>query len=234
MYPIKINTLETNERNLSLKKLALIVGLSLLSMAIVAGVGYGYAFGNVYVENNASLTIQNLKNNKSLLFITIAAFVIIAILDVIVSVGIYFLFKEKHRRLSITTTVLRLIYTTILCCAIYYLIVVAVKEILIENRDSIIHSFHMFLKIWSLGLIFFGVHLFRLGLLLLRKKLSSAIVYILLLIAGVCYTVTNLADWLFPWYSLHKENVEMIISIPMALGELAFALWLVFKRKWDY
>ena len=32
-------------------------------------------------------------------------------------------------------------------------------------------------------------------------------------------------------YILHKENVEMILSLPMALGELVLAFWLILKKQ---
>ncbi|MGZ5218437.1 MAG: hypothetical protein ACXWC7_00110 [Chitinophagaceae bacterium] len=41
--------------------MALLTGISLLDMAVVAGFGYGYAFESLYVANDKAVTLSNLQ-----------------------------------------------------------------------------------------------------------------------------------------------------------------------------
>ena len=51
----------------------------------------------------------------------------------------------------------------------------------------------------------------------------------LAILAGLAYLFTNSANLLLPDYYLYKAKIEMILGLPMALGELAFAVWLIAK-----
>ncbi|MDP3468824.1 MAG: hypothetical protein Q8S11_10855 [Daejeonella sp.] len=70
---------------LSQKNIAGIAGLSLVLMAVIAGVGYGYAINSFYIANDTITTIRSLDKFISLLKLTIASFSIILILDIIVT-----------------------------------------------------------------------------------------------------------------------------------------------------
>lgn len=214
------------------RKISLITGVSLLLMAVTAGIGYGYAFENLYVANDGIATINNLSNHPHLLKIVLVSFATIIALDIVVATGVYVLFKHTDKFLALLTSTLRLIYTIILLVAVYYLSIVAKDKIVVHNAQAVMYNFTMFLKIWSFGLIFFGMHLCTLAFLFKKTIHGHWAMYVLLLIAGICYVITNVAEQLFPEYLLYKNRIDMFLALPMALGELAFAVWLLAKKNW--
>lgn len=197
------------------KIISRVAGFSILAMAAVAGFGYGYAFKNLYMAAG----LRHLNNENRLLTSVILSFTLIAILDIIVTWALYALFKKVSASLSLITALLRLIYTLILGKAILSLCPLNAMQ----NEELLMEKMTLFLNTWSCGLIIFGAHLFLLGIMLKRPKI---LVY-LACAAGACYMLTNVAQQLWPSYEQYKDKIDMILALPMALGELALAVWLI-------
>jgi len=88
-----------------------------------------------------------------------------------------------------------------------------------------------FENIWSYGLIIFGVHLLLVGLIAYKSKSSPKLISILLIIAGVSYTLLNVMYAVLPQIDSYTNILEMILVLPMTIGELAFAIWLLIKGR---
>jgi Domain of unknown function (DUF4386) len=206
------------------KRISVIAGISLLTMAVAAGFGYGYAFESL----QGGVTLSKFNHTDRLLKTTIASFIIILILDIIVAGALYALFKRANVLLSSITAWLRLIYSAILAKAILYL--VSAMPLLNggrQNTNLLMNKLDSFLNVWSWGLIIFGAHLLFLGILLKRLVSAPKVLVFLLQFAGVCYMVTNIAHQLWPGYELYRNKVDMVLALPMALGELVLAIWLI-------
>lgn len=220
-----VNKTLTNNR-----KLAIISGLSLLLMAILAGYGYGYVFQNIYIANSGSDTLYNLRHSEFMFRLFQYAFILVFVLDVVVSCTLYLFFRQVSKKLSLFTALFRLIYSVVLLIAL-----LKTSEVLSLLHDVncseclIMNGLGDFLNVWSLGLILFGGHLLLLGVLILKSVYVPDYLGVLVVIASVCYIITNVANLLIPDYTNYKETVDMILSAPMAIGELALAVWLVFK-----
>lgn len=216
------------------RKLALIAGLSLLLMAIIAGFAYGYVFQNIYVENKGTATLQNVNSSEQPFQLFFYCFTIVLVLDIVVSCIFYFFFRQVNKVLSLTSALFRLIYSFVLGIAL--LKIVSVMQLfnhLPQTEIMIITKLKSFLDIWSFGLILFGFHLFSLGFLIFKSGFMPKILGVLVLLGSICYIATNTANMLMPNYIVYKETVDMFLSMPMALGELALAVWMVFKGGKD-
>jgi len=213
---------------------ALVAGLSLLLMAIVAGFAYGYVFQNIYVANSGATTLRNLNNSDFLFRLFLYCFVIVLILDILVSCYLYLFFKQVNKSLSLITALFRLIYSVVLGIALLKtLSVLQLLNDLPQSEVMIMTNLKSFLFIWSFGLILFGCHLFFLSILVFKSNFIPNILGVLVLLASICYIVTNVANLLMPNYANYKETIDMVLSMPMALGELVLAIWLVFKGGKD-
>jgi hypothetical protein len=73
------------------------VGFSLILMAVIAGIGYGYAFDTLYTD----LEILDAHSINALLRVTAASFLLLVLLDIIVAWVLYYLFKKENRALSL-------------------------------------------------------------------------------------------------------------------------------------
>lgn len=82
---------------------------------------------------------------------------------------------------------------------------------------------------WAIGLEVFGFHLFLLGCLVIKSGYIPRIIGVLLIITSLCYLITNFANLLLPNYENYKAIIELVLSVPMAIGELSLAFWLLFK-----
>ncbi|GAA4462589.1 DUF4386 domain-containing protein [Nibrella saemangeumensis] len=212
------------------RRMALVAGYSLVAMAIVAGFGYGYGFGSIYVAGDGAATVTNLNQSAYLFRWVIVAFLVIMLLDVVVAWALYYFFKPVDEALSLLTAWLRIIYAPFLGIALMNLL--AVLPLLNDAAPAeslIMRSLNAFQDVWSLGLVVFGFHLTLLGYLALMSRFVPKVLAGLALFAGLCYFLSNLANLAVPDYGQYKGTVEMALSLPMALGELALAVWLLIK-----
>jgi hypothetical protein len=86
-----------------------------------------------------------------------------------------------------------------------------------------------FETIWFFALIIFGFHLLALGILTHQSKNIHNFWGILLVFAAVCYAVIHSAKFLLPEFENQVAIAEMILSLPMAFGEVGFAFWLIIR-----
>lgn len=213
---------------LSQKNIAVIAGLSLILMAILAGIGYGYAFNGFYIANDTITTIRNLNKFISLLKLTIASFSIILILDIIVTWSLFEFFKSFNNHFSSLIALFRLVYCAILCGSIFYLLsVLELIQNVSQNSEMIMFYLNMFLRTWSWGLIIFGCHLFLLGIMICESRVVPRVIGYFTGFAGFCYFFVNTGSLIIPSYQIYRELIENILAIPMALGELILAIWLI-------
>jgi hypothetical protein len=216
--------------NYTKRKIALIAGFSILIMAVIAGFAYSFVFKNIYVLNNANTTLSNLNDSKILFRIMIVSFVIILILDVIVAWALYVFFKEDSEILSMLSSWFRLIYAAVLGVSLSGLSsVLPLSNVVLPNESSVMSGLQTFLDVWSLGLIIFGCHLFVLGLIVVSSGFVPKIIGILIMFASFCYIITNIFNQVDPNYGQYKSIVDILLSLPMAIGELGLAIWLLLK-----
>jgi hypothetical protein len=210
------------------KKAGLVAGISLVVMAIAAGFSYGFV-QNELLNESAEITRQNLVENKSLFLAGIAGWIVIFITDLLVSGALYILFRDNMKRVSALTAITRLIYTAVLGFAIYQL--TGILPLLQKAGTSLEISSHFesFEKIWSVGLIIFGFHLLGLGYLSVKSKFIPWFLAYLLYIAGVSYVLIHAANQFTFFSQTIISSAESILSLPMALGEMLLAFWLIYK-----
>jgi hypothetical protein len=75
----------------------------------------------------------------------------------------------------------------------------------------------------------FGFHLLTLGYLVFASGFIPKIIGGLITIGALCYLMQNFAVFILPNYEDYKATFEIVLGIPMALGELSLAFWLLFK-----
>lgn len=213
----------------SAKVIARIAGISLIFMALIAGFGYGYGFESLYQTDDAMATIANLNESRWLFRMVMVSFIVILILDIVIAWCLYVLFKTTHELLSKSTAILRLIYTAILEAAIFHLSYAGyLMERTPQKPHDIMNCLNQFLSTWSFGLIFFGSHLISLGFLLKRARVVPSLFSLLAHLAGICYILTSASKLLFASiYAPYQQVADGVLALPMAMGELALAFWLI-------
>ncbi|GAB3988395.1 DUF4386 domain-containing protein [Spirosoma daeguense] len=218
-----------------LRQMALLAGYSLLLMALLAGFAYGYVFEKLYHPENPAATLASIQQVPLLLRLFVFCFVLILFLDVLVAWALYNFFATTNQTLSQLTAWLRLIYATLLGLALSSVVGIWAESD--GNPQQALHvaaHFETFLSMWSLGLIVFGCHLAGLSWLMFRTRRMARWLACLMLVAAICYVVTNGAALLLPNYSQYKQLVDQLLALPMALGELGLAIWLIARAGRSY
>ncbi|RLD91046.1 MAG: DUF4386 domain-containing protein [Bacteroidetes bacterium] len=216
------------------KKQGIIAGISLIIMAIVAGFTFGYAHTNLVVDS-PEITVQNLVANKSLFIAELCGWSIIFITDIIVAIALYFFFRSISKDISMITASIRIVYTLILGIAVIQLFkIIPVLSLADPLSDQLIASetashFQQFEKLWSIGLIIFGLHLIGLGYLTLKSKSVHWLLGYLLYFGGASYTLLPFMRQLSLFDTRVISSVENILALPMALAEILLAFWLIYS-----
>lgn len=216
------------------KRYGVIAGIALVIMAVVAGFSFGYAHEYLVVDS-PEITIQNLITNKSLFFAELFGWCVIFILDVIVAIALYFFFRSTSKPISLITSVIRIVYTLILGGAIIQLFKI-IPFLSISNplsnelilSESYSHL-QLFEKLWSIGLIVFGLHLIGLGYLSVKSRSVHWILGYLLYLGGISYTFIHIAQQLSLFNSEVISSIEKILVLPMTLAEMLLAFWLIYR-----
>ena len=144
------------------RKYAIIVGVSLLIMAVAAAFSYGFVYGRLVIKEDALLTAHNVFNSSKLFLAGIAGWMVIFISDLVVALALYHFFKDENKPISLWTALVRIFYTVFLSVAISHLVIVystventsEFTNTLATNIESNLGKFE---KLWSVGLIIFGI-----------------------------------------------------------------------------
>ena len=211
------------------KKQGLIAGVLLIIMAIVAGFSFGYAH-NSLIADSPVMTVQNLLANRSLFLAELSGWSIIFITDLIVAIALYFFFRSTSKQTSMITAIIRVVYTVILGIAIIQLFKI-IPVLSLDNPDVSLTVSHLqqFEKLWSIGLIVFGLHLIGLGYLSVKSMSVSKWLGYLLYFGGISYTFLHGSKELSLFDNQVLASIENILALPMALAEILLALWLIYQ-----
>ena len=214
------------------RRWAIITGGSLLFMAVAGGFAFGYVHPILHIAGDSEATSDALNARPLLLYAIVVAWNLVALLDVVASVGIYRVYRRWAPKLSVLVAAIRLIYTMVL--------VVAVAQLgslsLIDDMGNGLKRFEVFEAIWSVGLVVFGLHLLVLSYLILVIRYPGILVSIALSLGGIGYIVLNGLKFVDTEAMAIAPVIEALINVPMVLGELSFAVCLLFvghhARNW--
>lgn len=202
-----------------------LIGFYLLLMALTAGYAYGYVLPNFGNQSQALAWNQQVEQ-LNLFQNGLIAWLFIALLDFLVALGICHYFRAYQSNWASISSGLRLIYTFILLFAIWQM--AHGQDYLNDNGSALKlqETLDQFQFIWSLGLMLFGLHLISLGRLIAQPNWLKVHLYG----AGLAYSFLNAMHYINPDWS-YLTSLEAILAIPMALAELIFAFYLIFKAQ---
>lgn len=219
-----MNTMETAnwKRDTQPSTAAIITGISLLAMAVIAAYANFAVIMNLEVPGDPSTTAANLVESAGQVRLAAAVFIIVAILDVIVAWGLYIVLRSVNPSLSLLGGWLRLAYAAILAVAINSLL----NALHAGPMDPALAGFFLesFDSLWQIGLIIFGFHLCVVGYLAWQAEFMHWLFGLLLIIAGLGYIVDGFGTVLIPDYSFELAMFTFI-------GEVALIFWLLIRGR---
>jgi hypothetical protein len=227
-----------NCSDLSQRKIALTAGIAYLIMTIAAVFSILFVFEKIKAAGDALATANTILASETLFRAGFCSLLLVVVCDVVVAWALYLLFMRVNKDISLLAAVFRLVYVAIFGAAMVNLSMAlnCVKgcfHSLALGSEPLQASALLFVNAffdgWAVGLIVFGFHLLLLGYLVLKTGYIPKIIGILILIGALCYLLQNSAVLMLPNYDSNKATFDMVLGIPMALGELLLAFWLLLK-----
>jgi len=197
--------------DMSLNKIAIITGVAFILMLILGILGLPL-YQNLLVPGDETTTINNIMANLLLFRLGIASYLIILILDVIVAVGLFMVFKQVNKNLALLQMWLRLLYTAIAAISLLVLVMLFINAYNIAQL---------------IAYTFFIPHIFVLGILVFRSDFFPRPIGILVIIASFCYLILIYGEFLLP-QNLYEASFLIVILIAI-IGEISVGIGLLWK-----
>jgi hypothetical protein len=215
---VTLNTTRSTDQRIA----ALVSGIGLLFMAVIAAVANFALIQGAIVPGDAGATAANIAASEGMFRLGAIGLVIVAILDVVVAWGLYEVFRPVDNGLSLLAGWLRLAYAAIFAAAIVNLFTAARTA----SGDALetLRLTQLFDDGYNVGLIVFGLHLVVVGFLAVRAEFIHWVFGALLIVAGLGYLVDSIVVLAIPEYSLD-------IGLYTFVGELVFIFWLLVRWR---
>jgi Domain of unknown function (DUF4386) len=210
-------------------KVALATAVSLLLMAILAPFAQFGVLKTLIVPADAAATTSNIGASLGLFQAAIVAFLIVAILDVLVAWGFYVLLRPVDEGLARLVGSLRVVYAAVFAIALVNLfdaagLVQSATGTALQSgalQAQVASSVSSFDTVWHLALGIFGLHLVGLGVLLSRFS-APRLLAALVVLAGIGYLADAIGTIFVADYSL-------TISTFTFIGEALLIFWLFWR-----
>ena len=224
--------------DISPRNAARIAGYGYLIIIILAIFAEFFVRSSLVVPGDATATINNIMANEMQFRLGVCSYLIAAIFDVVVAVALYVLLKPVNKSLALLTAWFRLVHATIFAAALNNLFNVLyllnnADHLITLNSDQLHAQVMLFLNAfsykWLIGLVFFGLHCFFLGFLILKSTYIPRFVGVLLIVASFGYLIDSFAHFLMSNYADFEAVFLLIVAVPAIIAELALCLWLILK-----
>jgi hypothetical protein len=211
----------------SKRGVGLVAAFSLLLMALLAPFAQFGVLMSLIVPTDAAATTNNIAASIGLFGAAIAAFLVVASLDVVVAWGMYVLLRPVNERVALLVAWLRVVYAVAFACALLNLLGVAqlvngAPAATLQSDElhtQVATSVTAFRNGWDLALAIFGLHLVGLGGLLYRSVDFPRFLGGLVVLSGAGYLADSFGRILVPGYTLTSSTFTFV-------GEALLIVWL--------
>jgi Domain of unknown function (DUF4386) len=212
---------------------ALVAGLGLLVMAVLAPAANFGAIQRLVTQGDAARTARDILASQGAFRLGIAGLLVVAILDVVVAGALLRFFAPVHKGLATLAACLRVSYAAIFAVGISQLagvlpVLSNVKHLpaftIGQRHTQALMKIQDFQNIWHVSLVLFGLHLVLIGYLACTSGYVPRLLGVLLVIAGGGYLIDSFGRLLVAGYSVNVASVTFV-------GEALFMLWLLLKGR---
>lgn len=216
-----------------MKQMAKISGLAYL-MIFTAGFYANFAVLEGLIDtSNPSITTSNFINKHSQFGNGLIGFLVMLFFDLVLVWSLFGITKSISKNISYLASFFRLLHALLFGFALFKLWEIYQLTFKTSNsinlQNSVSELLFDFDTLWTVGLLFFGVHLILLGYLAIKSTDISKTLGLLLILAAVGYIIDGLAKLFMSNYLEHKHVFEVIVIIPSVIGEFSFTVWLLIK-----
>ncbi|WMI64779.1 DUF4386 domain-containing protein [Aestuariibaculum sp. YM273] len=227
--------MERNNSFVSLKLIRL-TGLFYVLVIICAGFSQGYVRGTLVVPGDAIVNAENILQNKTLFRLGLTTDLIAFLLDVVISVLLFQIFKPFHKGLALISSSFRLIahpaIGSINLLNHYMAMKVLDFNVLtgsfsigqLQEMSGLLMEAHHYGYLIAGG--FFGIHCVLLGVLIYKSNVFPKFFGGLLLGSGIGYLIETFGNFNFPGYETYTA---LIVGFTAAIGEVGITIYMLTK-----
>ncbi|AXT52902.1 DUF4386 domain-containing protein [Aquimarina sp. BL5] len=183
--------------------------------------------------NNSEQTTLNIINNSIQFRQGLIGFLVMLTSDVFLIWSLFKITEPTHKTVSYIASLFRGLHASFFLIALVKLIkvytITSEETNSVELQTSIIDLLSNFDKLWTIGLLFFGVHLLLLGFLALKSNYIPRIIGFLLILGALGYAIDGSSKLYLASYSEYQSYFEAIVIFTGVIGELSFTIWLLVK-----
>lgn len=211
-------------------------GALYLLVIICAGFSQGYVRGTLIVAGNPVETAGNILQNTGLFQLGLTTDMIAFLLDTVIAVLLYKIFKPFNETLAMVSSAFRLIAHPAIGSLNLLNHYMALKAL--ENQ-GMTNAFNLgqiqeisasFMQAHHYGYLiaggFFGIHCLLLGVLIYKSNVFPKLFGGLLLGAAAGYLIETFGNFNVPGY---EGYTALIVGVTAALGEVGLTLYMLVK-----
>lgn len=213
-----------------------IAGLCYLAIIALGLFSEAWVRGQLVVAGDAAATAARIAAQPQLWRLCLVADLLMQLLDLPVIVVLWRLLRPVNETLAATATGLNLVQTAMLVAnrvqllaALDLLSAPAIGAAFLPGQREALAMLAVQLHAqgFGIGLVFFGAACVIRGSLILASGVLPRVLGALLAVAGLAYLLNSFALLLAPAFA---KLLFPAVMLPVLVGELAFALWLVAGR----
>jgi hypothetical protein len=215
-----------------------LAGVLYLLIALLGFYSIGYTPTVLFVPGDAAANAQSILTHQGLFRITLFSDILIIIIEMLLTVMLYNMFKTVNNTIARVALYARLAMSLVMAINLinYFIPLHLLSDVDylkdIEQAQSLtllfLDAHQDGVLIWGL---FFGLHLTALGYLVYRSGYVPKVLGTLLIIGSFGYTIESVAAFTLPGNILLSYLSMGLLGFAV-IGELSFAIWLMTgKRK---
>lgn len=215
-----------------------LTGILYLIVIGLAGTSQGYIREGIVVAGNALKTVEQMMANEFLYRLALTFDLTAFIIDAIISILLYQMFKDHNRILAACMAGLRLIaHPAIgsLNLLNHHLAIQLVQDpgyLGAFSEQQLASLSMLFIEAHQYGYLiaggFFAFHCLLLGLLIHQTKRFPKLLGSLLILAAAGYLIETYCNFMTPDYA---DYTAMIVGLSAAIGEISFTVYLLVKGR---
>ena len=203
-----------------------------LAIAVVGAFGIGYAPMQLVTSGDPAATASNLANNQLIFRLGVAADSFVIIFELALTIVLYEMTKALGPKLALLAMVARagmvsIMRINLLLGVIPQLLLGGFANLDPAEAETLALLFFeakaMGVYVWQ---IFFAVHLFALGALVLETRFAPRLIGYGLFVGAFGYLIQGLASLAF-FENPVVEYLYIALLVLVTIAELSFAFWLL-------
>ena len=227
-----------NTHNISQDQAYKIAGISYLMVFIISIFANSFSLQTFIVPGKAALTATNFTANELFFRLGVAGWLTVIVFDTIVAWALYIVFKQINKEIAVLAVIFRLIFVVIFAGSFinhFSAVQLFTNTHLITAYDpgeiqaQVIQYLNAFNYGTHISFLFFGIHIFLIGYLILKSGYIPKFLGILLTIASLGYGIDSFGNFISASYAENKTAFMLIVAIPAIISEFSFTLWLLYK-----